>query len=272
MKRSTFIIRWVLLGVVAYLSGLVSVGPGGLRLTQAAKGKSKKKPKTILSGASPAGATKWLSDSAGSVYTDVDLSHLQLDRTPRILCSVSIHSKGFAYSGYESKKDDGVFSAEALALKNVTGKNYPRKVTPKGFRVRLKYDATDGRNLTAATPRIGGWRVRWVAITNDHEISKSLSNSNDDVNPEYLNAPAYIKMLKKMVEEDREMVHELFGREYELPLSQQPKPKISKTKKASKSSSESETSEEKSDAQEADESETAAGASEEDSSVKEETE
>mmetsp|Transcript_9017 Transcript_9017/g.10503 ORF Transcript_9017/g.10503 Transcript_9017/m.10503 type:complete len:272 (-) Transcript_9017:1574-2389(-) len=216
--RKMMLLKWICFFGLLFLSSFDS-----------AYGKKPKRKtvKSIYSGASPAGATKWLSDSSGSIYTDVDLSHLNLDRTPRYICSVTASSKGSTLlnSAENIKLSGKVFSPEGLALMNVTGKSYPRKASARGFRLRLKYAAEDGRNLTASVARIGGWRVKWIAITNDHPIMKTLIGENEDVDLSYLTPASYIKMVESIIREEKEFTSGLLGRDYELPLSQQPKPK-----------------------------------------------
>ena len=109
--------------------------------------KKKKKVQSVFTGSSPAGATAWKADSGSTIYADVDLSYLAFDRVPKYFCSVTTGARA-SYPGFEYAKDDKVFSPEGAALMNVTGKYQPRRVTAKGFRVRLRYHPEDGRNLT----------------------------------------------------------------------------------------------------------------------------
>lgn len=218
------------------------------------KRKAKKgKAQTLFSGSSPAGATRWQADSPSTIYTDIDLSYLNFDRAPKYFCTVTTGGRA-AFPGYENAKDPLVFSSEAAQLINVTGKYLPRRATAKGFRVRLKYKPEDGRNLTTFAAK--GWRVKWIAITNDHPVMQDLHDQLGEINPAYTSAVAYLKMMQKLVQEDIGFVAAAIGREYQLPLSQIPKPKPKPKVKVEK---ENDTADEKAEAEKKEEAKESTG-------------
>lgn len=186
-----------------------------------------KKVKTIFAGATPSGDTRWVADAAGSIYSDVDVSFLKFDRPPVFFSTVTVdYKKGALFlDGADDIAAKRAFSSEGAALVNVTGAYSPRKVTVNGFRVRLRNRPEAGKNLTALTARTGGWRVRWVAITQEHPILQTLQSQAGDVRPTSLASVASINIMRAVLNEEEEIVKALYGREYELPLSQQPKPK-----------------------------------------------
>ncbi len=197
---------------------------------------------SLFSGTTPSGATRWKADSAGTISASVDTSHLKFDRAPRYLCTVV--ADGRSGSKY-TLNPNGTLSLEELraqdALANVTGKTVPLRASAEGFRVRLRYKPETGKNLTETVARLGGWRVRWVAITDQHSLfdaarldvtSKRFEGGIED--KPVGQALAYVKMLEQLVKEETPFVQGLVGIDYELPLSRRPKPKPKKESKKSK--------------------------------------
>jgi len=202
----------------------------------------------FYSGATPSGATKWKADSAGSIYTVVDTSHLKFDRVPKYFCTVVPDARKLPLGvGVNATLIDLM---EASPLTNVTGKNTPVGPSNTGFRVRLRFKPEVGRNLTESTARLGNWRVRWSAITEGHslveaaraDVQNDRYDSGIDEKP-VGSSLGYVKLLESLAKEEPAVVKAIVGLDYELPVSLRPKPKKPKAEKASEDKAESTKSE-----------------------------
>mmetsp|Transcript_15531 Transcript_15531/g.27588 ORF Transcript_15531/g.27588 Transcript_15531/m.27588 type:complete len:271 (-) Transcript_15531:91-903(-) len=228
MASKGFAMRGVWLLLVALLA---------LHATVVAAGEEKKKRKrrapsdegTIFFGATPSGSTEWKSDSAGSISTFIDTSHLKFDRVPRYICTVTMETRkaGFPVNATVDMMHD------SYALVNVTGKTTVVNPTAAGFKVRLRYDPSLDKNLTAGVARLGSWRVRWVALTDSNSLVEAARE--DVINEKYElgidekpvgQSLAYVKALEALVKEDEKMVKALIGTDFEKVLSKRPTPKV----------------------------------------------
>ncbi len=155
--------------------------------------------------------TEWLSDAHGSIYTDVSTKSLGLKTTPTYLVSVVATSNlqnQFLSSSPSSLDLDGILS-KYDPLTNVTGIHTTRNASPHGFRVRLSYTEGDSRNLTVDTAKYGKWRVRWVAVTDEHPNLKEMTGGN---------VASQLSALEMLVKEDAEVIKGLLSTDYQITL------------------------------------------------------
>jgi len=153
---------------------------------------------------------EWYSDANGYIYTDISTKSIGLKTTPTYLVSVISSSPSLSSiggGGISSSIDlDGILS-KIDPFANITGIHTPRNVSPNGFRVRLSYIDGDSRNLTVDTAKFGKWRVRWVAITNEHPKLKDLTGGN---------IASQISALELLVNEDPEVVKGILSTDYQI--------------------------------------------------------
>lgn len=204
------------------------------------KGKSKKKrgspdANSLHAGVTPSGATKWTSDSAGSIMTTIDTSHLKFDRVPLYFASVTADARRFPYSQVNATVED-MFDGSPLV--NVTGKHTPIRASNAGFSVRLRYAKHTNKTLSPSAAQLGGWRVRWVAVTEPHSVIEEARSEveagedHDSVDELPVGQSlAYVKMLDRLVREDKQMVDSVLGLDFQKRLSDRPKPKAPKPPK-----------------------------------------
>lgn len=201
------------------------------------EGKKKKKKVLVdsnffFSGATPSGSTKWKQESPGVISTYVDTSHLKFDRIPKYFCTV-VSDK--------HKSLFGTLDNQVSALVNITGKHKPVKATTSGFKIRLKYKDLEDKSLTDSIARIGGWRIRWTAITEGHSLIEKARNDveNEKYDLGIEEKPVgdvlgHIKLLEAFAREDVALIQGIMGIDYELPKSKRPKV-ITKKKKVDNS-------------------------------------
>jgi hypothetical protein len=218
----------VLLGVLSQQP--VDAAAGGRKRKAKAKGKKKSESAGLASGATPAGNTDWKSDSLGSISVKVKTSHLNLHKSPAFFTSLTTSSR-------RPLLDAGLTGAKALIedvhMANVTGSNQPKRASADGFMLRMRYPKEDGRNLTTTSARLNSWRVKWVAVTDESPLLKSLEGletEEERVDGRVSPTVAYVRLLRQLVMENPVMVNGLLGKEYELPESKQPKAKPAKKK------------------------------------------
>lgn len=232
MKVSCFA-RSVL--VVVVLLGLFSEQPvdaaGGRKRKAKSKGKKKSDSAGLSSGATPSGNTDWKSDSLGSISVKVKTSHLNLHKPPAFFTSLTSASR-------RPLLDAGASITKVLIedvnMANVTGSNQPKRVSADGFMLRMRYPKEEERNLTTTSARVNNWRVKWVAVTDDSPLLKSLEGletEEERVDGRVSQTVAYVRLLRQLVMENPVMVNGLLGKEYELPESKQPKAKAKPAKK-----------------------------------------
>ncbi|GBG27087.1 Heparan-sulfate 6-O-sulfotransferase 3 [Hondaea fermentalgiana] len=233
----------------------VFVGPSeAARKRRSRKSKADIDASNFYSGVTPSGSTKWKSESKGVIYTTIDTSHLGFDRVPKYFCSVVDAGRGAS-----SRVNATIISMEsATSLANVTGKYTPARPTNAGFRVRLKFKPEVGRDLSETDARIGGWRVRWAAVSEPHSSFEAAREfvENEKYETGIEDKPvgealAYIELLKRLAVEDTQMVQSILGSDFIKPASKRPKPaKTTKPKQDAEASAEEGTAAESANAAE----------------------
>lgn len=241
--RTSSLLAWLAF-VVTFVALVSSSDAAASSRKRRKKSKIDVDANNFYSGVTPSGSTKWRSESKGVIYTTIDTSHLNFDRVPKYFCSVVDSSRAYT----SSRINATVLSSEAVSvLTNVTGKNKPVRVTNSGFRVRLKFTDETGRDLTESDARIGGWRVRWAAVSEPHSsfeaARKFVENDKYDTGIEDKpvgEALAYVEMLRRLAVEEPQMVQGILGADYVKPMRMRPKPKPAKASSTDADASSSE--------------------------------
>jgi len=174
-------------------------------------------------GVTPAGSTKWVQESKHTITTYVDTRHLKFDRAPQYMCTIVVDSRKVLFP--EGSNYTLGTSPAAIALINVTGHYTPVKTSSSGFSVRLRYTPSAEKNITSYVATSGGWRVRWIALTDGHPVFESARKEIE--NPKYdgvdvkpvSSSLAYIKGLDLLINEDASVVSAMLGGDYEITKS-----------------------------------------------------
>ena len=147
----------------------------------------------------------------------MDYSYLKLTKAPLVVSSV-IAERAYPASLCVGLKAENFTKCmdKADELKNVTGVSSARKVTKNGFRVRLRYNSADGRNLTTSPARLGHWRVRWMAVPYENIRQPAPADASEEDLP-LDEATAYAIVLQELLKENAAVVKPLMSNKYVKP-------------------------------------------------------